>query len=201
MKESSAKQVNSDETTYHCSQEHILAAQSKELKVQARSMKRNHVLLTRLSKVTLGNGHEEDGILFIVRKFVKEQDVIIDDIRAIKDKLSTVTEINTELEIQRRVRVEKEKLLAEIKEEDDLKLRKKSFNLGKVPVVVGVLSLLTLMLFSILNYNISKRTKLDTAAIKTETEITNDALIPPGKTRGQYYDPFAKDTLSHNGIK
>lgn len=43
---------------------------------------------------------------------------------------------------------------------------------------------------------ISRETAKSTKGIEGETRITNDILIPPGKTRGDYYNPFKNDTLN-----
>jgi hypothetical protein len=157
-----------------CSKELVLARQASDLRSQTRAIKRNTVLLNRLSKVSLGNGHEEDGLLFVVRKFVNEHAVVLTDIHDIKEKLGTVTEINTELEVQRRVQAEKEKLIREARENLEIKLKKRTFTWSKIPVIVAILSLIVLTIFSILNYNINRKT-----ATKEDVKSVKDDLGQP----------------------
>jgi hypothetical protein len=164
------------------------------IKKQSTMLKEFDVYLKRLNEVTLGNGHKEDGLLFIVRKFVQEHEIVLKDIKEIKDKFSNISEINLEFELQRRVKIEKEKILQEIKETDELKLKHKTFSWGKVPIIGGVITIIIILIFQILNYDLNRKTKEDTSDIRTETRVTNDVLIPPGTTRGQHYVPPIFDT-------
>jgi hypothetical protein len=54
---------------------------------QEENLKRQGELLDRLATVTLGNGHPEDGLLFMFRVFLKERDEMKADIKEIKGKV------------------------------------------------------------------------------------------------------------------
>lgn len=158
-----------------CTQELVLAKQASDLRSQTRAIKRNTTLLNRLSKVNLGNGHEEDGLLFIVRNFVKEHEVVLTDIHDIKERLSTVAEVNFELEVRRRVQADREKTLKETRETNDIKLKKSSFIWSKVPIIVGILTLIVLLVFQILNYGINTH-----SATKDDVNLVKEKVIEQG---------------------
>lgn len=150
--------IRESKIVHICTQEEVIAKQARELKSQTRLAKRNTILLDRVTRATLGNGHEEDGLLFIVRKFVKEHEIVLSDISEIKDKLSTVAEINTELEIKRRLHIEKEKIAKEARAEVEIELKKKTYTWGKVPIITGIITVFILLIFQILNYNVTRKT-------------------------------------------
>jgi len=177
----------------------------------------NHgIILDRLSRVTIGNGHEEDGLLFLMRAHLKEHSSIVEDIAEIKLKLSTVTEINTELEIQRRVKVEKQKILADIeekKEKDEGKLySKKTIRWQRIGVIAGIitacLSIILITTFSVLNYAINKETKSEVSTVTNKVDDLGSPVVvnkrgetvslPSGYELKMYPQDFTGDTTKQN---
>lgn len=163
------------EPEHICMKELVLAKQSLDLVSQTRAIKRNTVLLNRLSKVSLGNGHEENGLLFIVRKFVDEHAIVLTDIHDIKEKLSIVAEVNFELEVRRRVQADREKTLKETRESDDIKLKKRTFVWSKIPIFAGVVTVVILLVFQILNYSINRH-----SATKDDVNMVKEKVIEQG---------------------
>lgn len=152
--------------------------------VQSDVLKRHTEVLDRLSKLTIGNGTPEDGLLFKFNKFLTDHDIVINDIKEIKTKLSTVNEINTEMEIQRRVKEEKEKLLKELKDSEIHNTEKKKFSWAKASVIVAALAFIVMAIFQTLNYFDGR----DTKEIVTATENKVDDLGSPVVTnpRGEF---------------
>ena len=129
---------------------------------EAKTLERHSVLLERISEVTLGNGYPEDGLLYKFRKFMDEHLVVVNDIAEIKEKLSSVTEINTTLEINRLVNVEVDKIKEKMKAEQNIKVTqvhsKKAIRWQTVGVILAGISVITLIIFQYLNYRISLKT-------------------------------------------
>ena len=128
----------------------------------------------RLNEVTLGNGHKEDGLLFIVRKFVKEHDGVLTDIQEIKKNLSLVTQVNTELDIQNRVRIGVTQALDEKKKEEeksvDIKFKKKGLSLTTISVIIAGTLLFINFIFQLLNYNQGRETNQEVVITKDRVE-------------------------------
>ena len=119
-------------------------------------LKRHSVLLERQGRVLLGNGNEEDGLLFLLRAHLKEHSVVLEDIKDIKLKLSVVTEVNKELDIQRqvslRVKAEEDKNKEKKEKTDEIKDRKHAFSWTKLSIVIAALAFVVMAAFQILNY-------------------------------------------------
>jgi hypothetical protein len=149
------------------------------------------VIIDRTNLILFGNGKPEDGLAFRFREFMSDHNKVVSDISEIKKKLSTVSEINTEMEIQRRVDIEKEKMLKNAEKSEDKKdsrsNTKKTIRWQSIGVVTAILALVVTATFSICNYVLNRKTKTDTSTIKTDVQY-----MIPEKTRGNYYDPFAK---------
>jgi len=145
----------------------------------------------RLNEVTLGNGHKEDGLLFIVRKFVKEHEVVLTDVQEIKKNLSLVTQVNNELDIQNRVRIGVAKELEKKKEEDeksiDIKFKKKGISLTTISVLIAGILLFVNFILQHLTYNINSSTKADVSAVKGDVENLGVPYV--SNPRGLRIDP------------
>jgi len=137
--------------------------------IQKAELLRHTELLKRFNMILLGNGTPEDGLFFLFRKHIKDHDSILSDIKDIKDKLSTVTEINTEMEIQRRVKEEKEKLMKKMDDDNIAEVEKKKFSWTKFSIVVGALAFVVMAIFQVLNY--SHNIEIKDAAIATESKV------------------------------
>jgi hypothetical protein len=129
---------------------------------QEEHIKRQGELLGRLATITLGNGRPEDGLLFRFGKFMDEHKIVVSDIQEIKQKLSTVNEINTELEVQRRVKDEIAKLVSETAD-------KKKFSWSKFSIIIAAVSFAVFATFQVLNY--FKSDKVVTVTTETNKKI------------------------------
>ncbi len=137
------------------------------------TIKRQGVLIDRISLIVLGNGKLEDGLFFQFKEFMKDHKEVVNDISEIKDKLSTVNEINTELEIQRRVKLTEDNLRKEFAElqskADDKKEDKKKFSWTRFSIVSASIGLVIMAIFQVLNY-------IKSGEIKTEVNTVNSRV-------------------------
>jgi len=139
---------------------------------QAEIIERQGILIERIGKITLGNGTPEDGLLFKFRRFLDYHDKVVSDIKEIKTKLSTMSEIDFEIEVSRRVNIELEKQKEKMKQDSlqvkDMNIKKSSFSWQKISGFVAIVSIIIITIFSILNYSINKDSK-SKSPVQTET--------------------------------
>ena len=88
--------------------------------------------------------------LAIVKKDLGEVKTSIGEINK---KLSTVAEIDLELEVSRRVHTRLNEIKAKKDLEDDLKLKKGTFSWYKVMIIIALLGFLVTATFQVLNYH------------------------------------------------
>jgi hypothetical protein len=163
--------------------------------------------LERICLILFGNGHPEDGLAFLVREYIKNMDGIKKDVGEIRTRLSGVTEVSNELELQNRVRIEVEKEKQKIKEAQNVEEGKtsvrKSFTWQKFAVTVATLSFLTMAAFSILNYFKTDNTekKVDELGSPVVVNPRGEFVpLPEGFSLKMYPKDFDTDTLKNKEV-
>lgn len=123
--------------------------------------------LKRIEEVLVGDGHPEEGYIYKVIEMGKE----------IKDINIHLTGISG--------------IVKDLHEESIGKKATgifKDVTFGRIATITGIIIAIVMMWIGY------KSLKQDAIATKSEVEITNDVLFN-GQTRGQFYDPFTKDTV------
>lgn len=174
---------------------------------QENEITRQGIFLERLGKVTLGNGHPEDGLLFMFREFLEHDKRKQEDIQLIKEsikdlnennnvllgeitrvgtdlndfKLSTLTKKETEKELNDKARIAKELLITQ--------KRDKRFIVFQI--IALVLTLCGVSAAVYFGFHSDKNTSI----IKSEQKTTNE-ILAPGSAGEAPYILFAKDTTN-----
>jgi len=122
--------------------------------------------LKRIELILVGNGHPEDGYVFKVIEMGKE-------ITEIKDHLTGISGI--------------------VKELHEESIGNKATGISKEVTFSRIINVAGIVIALVMMWQGFKAIMKETKATKDEIIITNDALFKE-QTRGQYFDPFAKDT-------
>jgi len=145
--------------------------------------------LGSLEKIINGNGMIK-GMKTDLALVAERSNEMSEWLNDLKTKLSNTTEINRELEIQRRVNIEaekiKEKLKTEQNTEEGRKHTKKSLIWEKIGVIAAIVSVLVIALFSILNYSKSKTVKTEIGTVIEKVDELGSPI--PVNDRGERID-------------
>jgi hypothetical protein len=146
-----------------------------------------------IDKITLSlkqQGEEDKLIALKVKGIVKDIAFIKSRLIEIHDKLSTVAEINTELEITRRVEVEVNKVM----DKEDTKKNVKWDNIVKtVGMIVGILGLLAMGYFN--NKNIERKLDNFGVAVPVNTRSGEIINLPSDIKIKMFPNDFIKDSI------
>lgn len=148
--------------------------------------------IKRISYLLVGNGEPEEGLAFKFAEFMKDHVVVVKNIEEIKEGVKGLHERSDENRAAAvTVANALEKYQAETKQfeagKESLRVKR---NLTISRVIQTVTILIALFMAALGYKNLTKGQK----EIKTETQVTNDILAPT--TRGEYFDPFASDSLN-----
>jgi hypothetical protein len=146
-----------------------------------------------IDKITLSlkqQGEEDKLVALKVKGIVKDIAFIKSRLIEIHDKLSTVAEINTELEITRRVEVEVNKVM----DKEDTKKNVKWDNIVKtVGMIVGILGLLAMGYFN--NKNIERKLDNFGVAVPVNTRSGEIINLPSDIKIKMFPNDFIKDSI------
>ena len=115
--------------------------------------------IRKINEMLVGNGHPEDGLAFKVRRMYDTSEEIKKQVGEIREKLSSVAEVNTELEIQRRISIK----VSELK---NIKLDK---GVKVAGIFIAALILISSFFLGVLNYQHTR----GIPGLKTEVDMIN----------------------------
>jgi hypothetical protein len=157
---------------------------------QEETLRRHGEVLDRISTVTLGNGHPEDGLLFLFRAFLKDRDEMIKDIKDIKSKVDeaigasarTRNALDKYKAEMGGVEKGKEKAINEDKLEKEHKHTKTIRVLTTISISIAAIGLTITTIFTVLNHQGQKGLKTEVDMINTpvRTRSGNIEFWPSG---------------------
>ena len=123
------------------------------------------------------DGNGKPGMKTDLAIVVKDVGSMKDSIEEIKQRFSTVAEIDFELEVSRRVNAKMEQHKIDADAADDLLVKRKSFSWTKFAIAVATLGFLVTATFQVLNYELNKSTKTEVKDLGTNVEELGVPII------------------------
>ena len=142
-------------------------------------------ILEKISKEVYGNGGE--GLSRTIPRLEEKINNLIGTTAGHTNTIANLVSFQAShqgVERSKKEIEESERIASELARK--LKSDKRQFVFWIIAAIVGITSVWATLYFGFVN----KKTSDD---IKSETKVTNDILAPG--TRGQYYNPFAKDSI------
>lgn len=146
--------------------------QEENLRRQEENSKRHAELLERLGIVTLGNGHPEDGLLFMFRAFLERDKQRVLDLERIDKKLDDAIKANATTRNALNIyKAETEGIKKGSENANKDQNTKTGFTFQTAMLVVAIIVFLTNLFFQLKTFNLSQKTN-DTS-VTTNKNVEN----------------------------